>query len=126
MADQFVDPVGPACFEGIVDGGEEQLLGCERVVVLVADQFLEAGGHVGDPQGPELVVVVAGEHRSPSLGVVVGAVHQRPRRLGGRRVGGVLAVRRCGPHRDRFLGVGLDAGHEPFQCRVGGVGADVE
>lgn len=63
-ADQFVDPVCSALFQGVVDGGEEQLLGGENVIGLICQELLEGGGHVGDAQGPELVVVDAGEHHS--------------------------------------------------------------
>lgn len=66
-ANQFVDLVDPALFERVVDGGQEQLLRGEGVVGLVADEFFEPSRYVRDPQGPELVVVDAGErHRDSS------------------------------------------------------------
>ena len=56
-SDEFIDPVGLALVEGVVDGGEEDLLWGELVVGLVADQFVETGGQVRDAQVAELLVV---------------------------------------------------------------------
>jgi hypothetical protein len=50
----------------VVHGGEEDLLGSELVIGLVGDQLLEQHGQVCDAQGPEFLVVLAGE-RQPWL-----------------------------------------------------------
>ena len=57
--------------QGVIDGGEEELLGGEGVVVLVFDELLEAGGDVGYAQGAELVVIAAAEHSLVPIWAVV-------------------------------------------------------
>jgi hypothetical protein len=66
LADEFVDLVDAPGLEGVVDGGEEQLLGGEGVVGFVLDELFQSGGDVGDAKGPELVLIDAGEHHFPS------------------------------------------------------------
>lgn len=61
--DEPVGPVGPTLFEGVVHGGEDDLVGGELVVGFVGNQFLEPYGQVRDAQGPELLMVDAGEHQ---------------------------------------------------------------
>jgi hypothetical protein len=58
--------VGLALGQGVVHGGEEDLLGGELIIGLVGDEFLKPGRQVRDAQGPELLVVHAGEHQRPT------------------------------------------------------------
>jgi hypothetical protein len=50
-----VDATASAVVEGVVHGGEEQLLRGQLIVALIADEFLEPGRRVRDPQGRSIL-----------------------------------------------------------------------
>jgi len=66
LPNQFLDPTAAALLRRVINGGQKQLFRGEGVVGFVPNEFLETGRQVGDAQGPELVVVDAGEHHFPS------------------------------------------------------------
>ena len=66
LPDQFLNPAVAALLQRVIDRGQKQLFRGEGVIDFVLDEFLETGRDVGDAQGPELVVIDAGEHHLPS------------------------------------------------------------